>query len=50
MPIAGISRESVDSTVQRRPQVLNGTKPDSRIDSLSELPAIFDSAFPSWGR
>lgn len=37
-------------TVKRRPQDLNGTQPDSRIDSLSELPAIFDSAFPGWGR
>jgi putative hydrolase of the HAD superfamily len=35
---------------KRREQILNGTQPDSRIDSLLELPAILDSAFPGWGR
>jgi putative hydrolase of the HAD superfamily len=35
---------------KRRVQELNGTQPDSRIDELSELPAVLDSAFPGWGR
>jgi len=35
---------------KRREQYLNGTQPDSRVDSLLELPAILDTAFPGWGR
>ena len=37
-------------STKRRRQELNGTRPDSRIDSLLELPAILDAAFPGWGR
>lgn len=35
---------------KRRAQDLNGTVPDSRIDSLHELSEILDRAFPGWGQ
>ena len=35
---------------RRRVQELNGTRPDSRIDSLLELPDVLDNAFPGWGK
>lgn len=46
--VAGIY--AVLRTVTRRDQTLNGTKPDSRISNLLELPAVLDNAFPGWGK
>ena len=35
---------------KRRVQELNGTQPDSRIESLLELPFVLDKAYPGWRR